>query len=255
MANKKKPVNEAARKAASDGKITDKEVQKIQRTGNASGAAKSAIEAIARAAADNRAQISEAAQRQLGITQSKDLSRSSVTQRQIEANPRFSSDFYVSGFQGMQGSSVNGGSYNARVPVYTYQGKTPGTAAGGNNAAAGGAGGASGASGPAMDPMTNAWSSSVDAAMAKMNKQIKAQIKAQTEQSELYMGMMKDMMEQMKNAGQSVQQPAYTVTTTQTPATGAQTTAEIAARKPVTNDTLTIDPVATATGTGLNLAI
>lgn len=255
MANKKRAVNQAARKAASDGNITEKEVKKIQRIAADSGA-KNTVEAIARAAADNRAQIAEASARALGISQNKDLSRSSVTRtlQNSYMNAGTGSDFYVSGFSNRQRSGPNQGSWTEKNPIYTYKGN-PAGAGGGSNGGDGAGGGASGPSGPAMDPMTNAWSASIDQAMARMNKQIKAQIQAQTEQTELYMGMMKDMMEQMQNAGQSVQQPAYTVTTTQTPATGAQTTEEITARKPVTNDTLTIDPVATAAGTGLNLAI
>jgi len=90
-----------------------------------------------------------------------------------------------------------------------------------------------------------------------------AQMEANAAQTDLYMGMMQDMMSQMTMANQQVMadqqaapQGAYAVSTYQTPATGAQTTKEIDKRKPVANDSLSIGTTpAKATGVGLNLAI
>jgi hypothetical protein len=93
--------------------------------------------------------------------------------------------------------------------------------------------------------------------MSELEAILAAQMKANAAQTDLYMGMMQDMMSQMTAAQtQTAPQGAYAVSTYQTPATGAQTTKEIEKRKPVANDSLSISATpATASGVGLNLAI
>ena len=119
-----------------------------------------------------------------------------------------------------------------------------------------------------MNNQTEQWSDSVDDGMSELEAILQAQMEANAAQTDLYMGMMQDMMSQMQTANtqnalvateqpvQMAPQGAYAVTTYQTPATGAQTTQEIKPRKPVANDSLSISTLpAAASGVGLNLAI
>jgi hypothetical protein len=250
MAGAKKKVNQTANKAASDGKITQKEAEKVQQQALSSGANNAAV-AIARAAANNQARIAESVQQSLGIEQNKNLTRASTTQAPSGM------DAYVSGFQQQQGRTVNGGSYNTQVPVYTFQSKSGSTAKTTAPAATTPAAETQPAEQKPMNNQTEQWSDSVDNGLSELEAILKTQMEANAAQTELYMGMMQDMMSQMTAAQtQTAPQGAYAVNTYQTPATGAQTTQEITKRKPVANDSLSIgSDITSAAGVGLNLAI
>jgi hypothetical protein len=257
MAGKKAAVNQAAKKAASDGKVTQKEAAKVQQAANNAGVNNAAV-AIARAAANNQAQIAQSVQSQLGITQNKNLTKASVTP---QANIYGSGapggmDAYVSGFTNQQGSSAN----QQQVPIYTFTSRNGSTAKTTKPAATTTPAETQPAEQKPMNNQTEQWSDSVDNGMSELEAILKTQMEANAAQTELYMGMMQDMMSQMQMANQQQQQAtpqgAYAVTTYQTPATGAQTTKEIAPRKPVANDSLSISSLpAAASGVGLNLAI
>jgi hypothetical protein len=114
--------------------------------------------------------------------------------------------------------------------------------------------------GDAMKGATNEWGDSVDQGQLDLQAMIQAQMEANAQQTSLYMGMMQDMMNQMQGAQQQQQQAttqgAYATTTYQTPATGAQQTQAITARKPIANDTLSIASLPSLdSGVGFNLAI
>lgn len=110
MAGRKKAVNKAAKKAASDGKITQREANKIQQQAQKSGANNAAV-AIARAAANNQAKIAESVQQSLGIKQNKNLTKASTTQTPSGM------DAYVSGYQTEKSPMIQGQQTVTQKPV------------------------------------------------------------------------------------------------------------------------------------------
>lgn len=261
---KQKQANQAARKAASDGKITQKEADKVQKV--ASNVNANAAIAIAKAAANNQARIAESVQQQLGLDQ---------TKRGVNYNPLESNVLYggpaikpgvapITGFENHQTRSVNGGSANHQAPVYTFFNKKKSgvTSTTTQPAEEQPAAAADGGEQKPMNNMTEEWGNSVDSGLAEMQAILKQQMEANAEQTTLYMGMMQDMMSQMQTAnaspyGQMSPQGAYASTTYQVaPAAGAQQTQEITRKKPVANTSLSIGASPElASGVGLNLAI
>jgi uncharacterized tellurite resistance protein B-like protein len=260
---KQKQANQAARKAASDGKITQKEAAKVQKV--ASNVNANAAIAIAKAAANNQARIAESVQQQLGLDQ---------TKRGVNYNPLESNVLYggpaikpgvapITGFENHQTRSVNGGSANHQAPVYTFfNKKKSGVTSTTTPPAEEQPAAADGGEQKPMNNMTEQWDNSVDSGLAEMQAILKQQMEANAEQTTLYMGMMQDMMSQMQTAnaspyGQMSPQGAYASTTYQVaPAAGAQQTQEITRKKPVANTSLSIGASPElASGVGLNLAI
>ena len=113
---------------------------------------------------------------------------------------------------------------------------------------------------PEGGPIDN-WETSVENSNQALIDSINAQIAANATQSELYMGQIDSLMQAMQqqamnpNGGLQSFTP-YAVTTNVAPATGAQTTQAIGARrKPAVTD-LTLNPLVMAdAGTGLNIGI
>lgn len=105
------------------------------------------------------------------------------------------------------------------------------------------------------------WENSVNNSNQAIIDSINAQIEANSAQADLYMGQIDSLMQAMQqqamnpNGGLQSFVP-YAVTTTQAPATGAQVTQAITARKKPTDTDLSINPLVGATaGTGLNIGI
>ena len=256
--------NQAAKKAASDGKITSKEASRITQNAAQSGA--NAAIAIAKAAASNQAQIAKEVQRSLGLDQ---------TGKGVNYNPMAGSPINsgvtawngssikpgtapITGYASYQTSTPSSGSTRYQTPVYTFFNK-PKAQPAAPAPASGEAKPASTTEQTPMNGMTDEWGKSVDSGLEEMQAILRQQMEANANQTSLYMGMMQDMMSQMQNANQapSTPQGAYAATSYQVaPATGAVTTTPIAARKPLANTDLSIpSSYDTAAGVGLNLAI
>lgn len=258
---KKKAVKKAAKKAASDGRITRKEAAKIQRKATSSGA-NNAAAAIAKAAANNQAKIASSVQASLGITQNKNLTKASFSPQPGNATPKAGAA-NVTGFQTQTTPWRQGQQTKTEVPIYTFTQKKPTvktTKEKTNNTNTDANNTNTDTNNTEQNPVagqTEQWSDSVDNGMSELEAILASQMEANAAQTDLYMGMMQDMMSQMTMANQqAAPQGAYAVSTYQTPATGAQTTKEIDKRKPVANDSLSIGTTpAKATGVGLNLAI
>ena len=111
------------------------------------------------------------------------------------------------------------------------------------------------------DGAVQKWETSVENSNQELINSINAQIAANATQAELYMGQIDSLMQAMQqqamnpNGGLQSFTP-YAVTTNVAPATGAQTTQAIGARrKPAVTD-LTLNPLVMAdAGTGLNIGI
>ena len=262
MAGKKKAVKQAANKAAKDGKITQKEAAKVQQKAASSGA-NNAAAAIAKAAVNNQAKIASSVQASLGITQNKNQTKASFSPQPGSATPKPGAA-NVTGFETQTTPWRQGQQTKTEVPIYTFTQKKPtvkttkektnntdttntdDTSTDTNNTEQ-----------KPIDGQTEDWSDSVNNGMSELEAILAAQMEANAAQTDLYMGMMQDMMSQMTMANQqAAPQGAYAVSAYQTPAAGAQTTKEIDKRKPVANDSLSIGTTpAKATGVGLNLAI
>ena len=262
MAGKKKAVKQAAKKAASDGKITQKEAAKVQQKAASSGA-NNAAAAIAKAAVNNQAKIASSVQASLGITQNKNQTKASFYPQPGSATPKPGAA-NVTGFETQTTPWRQGQQTKTEVPIYTFTQKKPTvkttkektnntdttntdtTNTDTNNTEQ-----------KPIDGQTEDWSDSVNNGMSELEAILASQMEANAAQTDLYMGMMQDMMSQMTMANQqAAPQGAYAVSAYQTPAAGAQTTKEIDKRKPVANDSLSIGTApAKATGVGLNLAI
>lgn len=275
MAQKK--ANQAAKKAASDGKITQKEAAKIQSVAIRNDG--NAAIAIAKAAANNQAQIASQVQRQFGLDQSKNgvnYAPSSAPMAEMQNTLQGSSIrpgvAPITGYTTTQSNNSHSGSTISQAPVYTFFNKkqsgvttkkaTPGPYDGMMDKASGEGGPqvAQPAQKEEQKPVNNMvenWGNSVDRGLTAMEKILQEQMQANAEQTSLYMGMMQDMMTQMQNAQQSAPQGAYATTSYQVaPATGAVQTQEIARRKPAPNTDLSISaaPVL-GSGVGTQLAI
>lgn len=112
---------------------------------------------------------------------------------------------------------------------------------------------------PATGPVAD-WENSVNNSNQVLIDSINAQIAANAEQAQLYMGqidMLMASMQQADQAGALQTITPYAVTTaTVDPATGAQTTSAVAPRPKPTDTDLSITPlVADLVGTGLNIGI
>lgn len=257
MAGQKK-TNQAAKKAASDGKISGKEAKAIMQVAQKGGgnAALAIANQVARGATANAN-----AQRNTGLQ---------IKGNTIAYDPKAA----LSQLSYVDQGRVNYGVIPNPAPDPVSRKFTQNTAGtftylGGKPAAAKPAAAASAATTPAaapaeeqnpMNKMTDQWGETVDSGMTEMQAIIEAQIKANSEQAGLYMGMMQDMMAQMQAAQQQQsQQPqaAYAVTTSNAaPAQGATQTQAIAARKKPLNTILSIDSAPTlGSGVGTNLAI
>ena len=262
-ANSRPPTAAAASAAASDGRITQREAERIQKV--AADNNKNAAIAIAKAAANNQARIAESVQRSLGLDQ---------TGRGVNYNPMESRAYNfgpgikpgvapITGFKGYQTTSPSSGSTNHQAPVYTFfNKKKSGVTSTATQPAAEQPAAADGGEQKPINNMTEEWGNSVDSGLAEMQAILKQQMEANAEQTTLYMGMMQDMMSQMQTAnaspyGQMSPQGAYASTTYQVaPAAGAQQTQEITRKKPVANTSLSIGTSPElASGVGLNLAI
>ena len=256
MAGKKKAVKKAANKAAKDGRITQKEAAKVQQKAASSGA-NNAAAAIAKAAVNNQAKIASSVQASLGITQNKNQTKASFSPQPGSATPKPGAA-NVTGFE-TQTTWRQGQQTKTEVPIYTFTQKKPTvktTKEKTNNTDTTNTDTNNTEQNP-IDGQTEQWSDSVNNGMSELEAILASQMEANAAQTDLYMGMMQDMMSQMTMANQqAAPQGAYAVSTYQTPAAGAQTTKEIDKRKPVANDSLSIGTApAKATGVGLNLAI
>jgi hypothetical protein len=115
---------------------------------------------------------------------------------------------------------------------------------------------------PAQGPVAN-WEESVNNSNQELIDSINAQIKANAEQAQLYMGQINELMASMNQTNQANQNGGiasvapYAVTTSSVaPATGAQTTSAVTPRKKPTETDLSISPlVADLPGAGLNIGI
>jgi hypothetical protein len=105
------------------------------------------------------------------------------------------------------------------------------------------------------------WENSVENSNQALIDAINAQIAANASQAELYMGQIDSLMQAMQQqsmnpAGGLQSFTPYAVTTNVAPATGAQTTQAITARKKPAVTDLTLNPLVMAdAGTGLNIGI
>ena len=249
-----KAVNNVAKKAASDGKISGSEAKAIQAAAAKSGG--SAAVAVANQAAKG-VTVTSNAQQNTGLT--------IKPSGQITYNPAA----VTSQMSMVDQMRVNYGVIPNPAPVPnnpkfvqntagTYNYAAPTTVKVINAPAAA----------PASSPDPNAnpapagtesWNNSVDANTQALLDALAEQNAANARNQELYMGMMSDLAGQMSAANQQVAQAGpYAVTTSAaTPAAGAQTTSAIAARrKPLANTSLAIGPLTAAgLGTGLNIAV
>lgn len=112
---------------------------------------------------------------------------------------------------------------------------------------------------PAKGPVGE-WEESVNNSNQALIDSINAQIAANAEQAQLYMGQIDSLMQSMNQANQAGALQSitpYAVTTSSVaPASGAQTTSAITPRKKPTDTDLSISPLVAATaGTGLNIGI
>jgi hypothetical protein len=105
------------------------------------------------------------------------------------------------------------------------------------------------------------WENSVENSNQALIDSINAQIEANASQAQLYMGQIDSLMQAMQQqsmnpAGGLQSFTPYAVTTNVAPATGAQTTQAITARKKPAVTDLTLNPLVMAdAGTGLNIGI
>lgn len=111
---------------------------------------------------------------------------------------------------------------------------------------------------PAPEPVgpIDQWSQSIDSGTQSILDSLNQTIQENQKNQELYMGMYQGLLAQM-NAGQQAAAAPYTVTTPVSPGAAAQTsqvTQQIARRPRLRNSTLSIAPMATTSGTGLNIA-
>jgi hypothetical protein len=112
---------------------------------------------------------------------------------------------------------------------------------------------------PAKGPVAN-WEESVNNSNQELINSINAQIAANADQAQLYMGQIDSLMQSMNQASQNGGLQSitpYAVTSTSVdPASGAKTTSAITPRKKPTDTDLSISPLVAATaGTGLNIGI
>jgi hypothetical protein len=99
------------------------------------------------------------------------------------------------------------------------------------------------------------WENSVNNSNQELINSINAQIAANSTQAELYMGQINDLMKSMQGANLRSITP-YATTTSVAPASGAQITQAITARKKPVNTDLSISSlVGDLAGTGLNIGI
>ncbi len=99
------------------------------------------------------------------------------------------------------------------------------------------------------------WENSVNNSNQELINSINAQIAANSTQAELYMGQINDLMKSMQGANLQSITP-YATTTSVAPASGAQITQAITARKKPVNTDLSISSlVGDLAGTGLNIGI
>ena len=117
------------------------------------------------------------------------------------------------------------------------------------------------AAAPAAGGEVANWENSVNNSNQALIDSINGQIEANATQSQLYMGQIDSLMQAMQqqamnpNGGLQSFTP-YAVTTNVAPATGAQTTQAITARKKPAVTDLTLNPLVMAdAGTGLNIGI
>jgi hypothetical protein len=254
MAGQKK-VNNVAKKAASDGKISGSEAKAIQAAAAKSGG--SAAVAISNQAAKG-VTVTSNAQQNTGLT--------IKPSGQITYNPAAvtSQLSYIDQARINNGLMVNPApapenpkftqntagtfSYAAPTTVKVVNAPAPPPPA------------------PDPDPKANPapagtgdWNDSVDANTQALLDALAEQNAANARNQELYMGMMSDLASQMSAANQQVAQAGpYAVTTSAAaPVAGAQTTSAITARrKPLANTSLAIGPLTAAgLGTGLNIAV
>jgi hypothetical protein len=150
----------------------------------------------------------------------------------------------------------------------------PGGGGGGGGAGAAGGGGGGGRGrggrgGAATDPAPTtapgegpigAWEKSVQDSNNALIESINAQIAANAEQAQLYMGSITQLMQTMVDAnkagGMNSITPYASTSTTVDPVTGAKTTVPITARPKPTGTDLSVSPLVSSTaGTGLSIAI
>lgn len=108
-------------------------------------------------------------------------------------------------------------------------------------------------------PTVNNWENSVENSNQALIDAINAQIEANANQAQLYMGqidqLMASMQQQQQGGGLNSIVP-YAMTTSMTPADGAKVTTAVTARKkPVSTDLTTGLLVGNTSGTGLNIGI
>jgi hypothetical protein len=260
-----KAVNTAAKKAASDGKITGKEAKAIQQVAAKSGG--STAVAVSNQAAKGVA-VTSNAQKNTGL---EIKGNGQITYNPAAATSQLS---YLDQARINYGVIPNpapapvnakfaqntAGTYSYTAPTaprVTTSGVLPGqiTMESGSNAG--------GPKAPATsDPPagTQNWNNTIDANTQALIDALNEQTATNARNQELYMGMMSDLSAQMAAANQQSTQQAgpYAVTTSAAaPAAGAQTTTAIAARrKPLANTSLAIGPLTAAgLGTGLNIPV
>jgi hypothetical protein len=143
------------------------------------------------------------------------------------------------GYSSTPGSTV----YNPIVVPRGYVAAAPKAAA------------AAAAATPAATGPVGNWENSVNNSNQELINSINAQIAANSTQAELYMGQINDLMKSMQGANLRSITP-YATTTSVAPASGAQITQAITARKKPVNTDLSISSlVGDLAGTGLNIGI
>jgi hypothetical protein len=255
MAGQKK-VNNVAKKAASDGKISGSEAKAIQAAAAQSGG--SAAVAISNQAAKG-VTVTSNAQQNTGLT--------IKPSGQITYNPAAvtSQLSYIDQARINNGLMVNpapapenpkftqntAGTYSYAAPTTVKVVKQVADTGGDDNN--------TDKNTDTSPKGTGDWNDSVDANVQALLDALAKQNEANVRNQELYMGMMSDLAGQMSAANQQVAQAGpYAVTTSAAaPVAGAQTTSAITARrKPLANTSLAIGPLTAAgLGTGLNIAV
>ena len=253
-----KAVNNAAKKAASDGKITGSEAKAIQQVAAKSGG--STAVAVANQAAKG-VTVNSNAQSNTGLT--------IKPSGQITYNPAA----VTSQLSYLDQARINNGLAPNPAPAPANPKFTQNTAGTYSYAAPTTVKVVNAAPPPPPgndsppDPNANTapagtqnWNNTIDANTQALIDALNEQTAANARNQELYMGMMSDLSAQMAAANQQSTQQAgpYAVTTSAAaPAAGAQTTTAIAARrKPLANTSLAIGPLTAAgLGTGLNIPV
>lgn len=247
----KKTNQQQVKAAISTGnKLTQSEIRNLQNAGIS-------MNQILTVAAKNKATIGDNAQQVYNVDQNK-RGAISYTPSFFAEPPKPGSGWAVTGFQSAQSRSPNGGISTTQIPTYTYMAPTTVKVTQASPS-------------PSPDPNQNQntdpnaspspatgnWWDSITEGINGVLTTITDSINANNRNNDLYMGDIRDLINQMSAMPAQQTMAPYAVTTTNNaPAQGAQMTQAISRRLKNLSTSLAIAPSeSAAAGAGLNIPV